>query len=76
MTKVPVVTYVIVGFRVDQTKSCYYAKANSIEDCMDKMLDCFTKAAAQFASIRVIPPQVEYENNKATEILTVNKETI
>ena len=59
MMKVPVITYVIVGFRVDQTKSCYYAKASSIEGCMDKVLDCFTKASAQFATIRVIPPQVE-----------------
>lgn len=64
MTKVPVVTYVIVGFRVDQTKSCYYAKASSIEGCMDKVLDCFTKADAQFASIRVIPPQGKVEQRR------------
>ena len=58
MVKVPTITYVVVGFRLDQSKSCYYAQAHSLEECMERVADCFGKAGAQFASIRAIPPQV------------------
>lgn len=67
MVKVPMITYVVVGFRVDQAKSCYYAQTHSLEGCMEKVADCFAKAGAQFASIRVIPPQADFVERRETD---------
>ena len=47
-------TYVIVGFKVNQENSVYYSKAKTLEKCLAMIAAAFSKGA-EFISLRRIP---------------------
>jgi hypothetical protein len=46
--------YVVVGFRVDQSSSVYFIRADGIERCLEKIRIAFKVKGAQFVSVRQI----------------------
>lgn len=51
--------FVIVGFRVEQEKSVYYAKAKDLKELARKTVLAFVEKDAHFVSIRGIPEEAE-----------------
>lgn len=51
--------YVVVGFKISRVKSVYYRKCNGIEELKKAVEESFTKADADFISIRRIRKAVD-----------------